>query len=86
MAEAVVLRLRRAAGAILDQRVLPQRHRSPHHSKARRCEAGKADDAANPAVLQRAAQKRPCAKEKPGGTERAQPESSHGAVCPCGAE
>ena len=52
VAEAVVLRLRRAAGSILDQRVLPQRHRPSYHSAAWQCEAGKADDASNPAILQ----------------------------------
>ena len=84
--EALVLRLRRAAGAILDQRVLPQRHRSSHHSEARKCEAGKADDAANPAVLQRAAQERSRAEEKPAGAERTRSESPHGAMRSCGAE
>ena len=47
---------------------------------------GKADDAANPTVLQRAAQERSRAEEKPAGAERTWPKSSHGAVCPCGAE
>ena len=61
----VVLRLRRAAGAILNQRVLPQRDWSPRHSKDWQCKTGKVDDAANPTVLQRSSQKRPCAKEKP---------------------
>ena len=55
VAEAVVLRIHRAAGAILDQRVLPQRHRPSYYSAAWQCEAGKADNAANPTVLQRAA-------------------------------
>ena len=86
MVKALVLRLCRAAGAIFDQRILSQCYRPSYHSEARKCEAGKADDAANPTVLQRAAQKRPCAKEKPGGTERAQLESSHGAMRSCGTQ
>ena len=86
MAEALVLRLRRAAGAILDQGILSQRDRSPHHSKAWQREAGKADDAANSAVLQRAAQERSRAEEISAGVERTQSESPHGAVRSCGAE
>lgn len=84
--KAVVLRLRRAAGSILDQRVLPQRHRPSYHSAAWQCEAGKADDAANPTVLQRTAQERPGAKEKPAGAERTRTQPPHGAVRSCGAE
>ena len=52
VAEALVLRLRRTTGTVLNTGVLPQRHRSSHHSKAWQREAGKADDAANSAVLQ----------------------------------
>ena len=86
MDEALVLRLRRTTGTVLNTGVLPQRHRSSHHSKAWQREAGKADDAANPTVLQRAAQERSCAEEKPAGAERTRSESSHGAMRSCGAE
>ena len=39
-----------------------------------------------PTVLQRAAQERSCAEEKPAGAERTRSESSHGAMRSCGAE
>ena len=86
MVKALVFHLCRAAGAILDQRVLPQRHRSSHHSEAWQCEAGKVDDAANPTVLQRAAQERSRAEEKPAGAERTRSESPHGAMRTRGVE
>ena len=86
MVKAVVLRLRRTTGTIFDQRVLPQCHRPSHHSEARKCEAGKADNAANPTVLQRTAQKRPCTKEKPAGAEGTRFESSYGAMRTRGVE
>ena len=83
VAETVVFRLRRAAGAIFNQGILSQCYRPSYHSEARKCEAGKADNAANPTVLQRAAQERSRAEEKPAGAERAQPEPTHGAVRSC---
>ena len=86
MDEALVLRLCRTAGTVLNTGILPQRHRSSHYSGTWKCKAGKTDDAANPTVLQRAAQERSRAEEKPPGAERTQFEPSYGAVRSCGAE